>query len=85
MSDERLVLDAADSKVLAGALLNPPEPNEALVRAANRIADALFRQAKASERSVALQEELVESQRQMARSSALLEQALIARQPAIPR
>lgn len=47
-----------------------------VARALNRIADALFRQAKAAERAVALQEEMVTNQRQQARTAAALEQAL---------
>lgn len=42
------------------------EANEALVKALNRIADALFRQAKAAERAVALQEQMVAASQKMA-------------------
>ncbi len=54
---------------------NPPD--DGVARALNRIADALFRQAKASERAVALQEEMVANQRQLAQSSAVLERELL--------
>lgn len=47
-----------------------------VAKALHRVADALFRQAKAAERAVLLQEQMIANQTQLARSSAVLEQAL---------
>jgi hypothetical protein len=47
-----------------------------VAKALHRVADALFRQAKASERAVALQEEMVATAKQQAVTSAALERVL---------
>lgn len=63
----------------AEAAVNAKDERSDVAKALHRIADALFRQAKASERAVALQEAMVENQRQLAASSAALERELTAR------
>ena len=54
-----------------GDVVNDPTPVaqiDAVAKALNRIADALFRQAKAAERAVALQEQMVAASQLMAKN-----------------